>query len=478
MTDNLNISETDSILEPCGGEGVFVDKILSFCPKAQIRVFELNPTAAAALRLKYSNYGNVSIEEADMLLHPSILSQEKLYDKIICNPPYGARADEWKKDELNRVYSELYTKESYTLFLYACINCLKEDGELCFIVPSTFLSLHRHLTIRRFILENTRIKELTLFPSYFFPGVNFGYSNLCVVTLRKSGNLGDNMSNRIRIRTGFSYAAELTDPASGSTRVCSQSEIYSNVDSAFMFNSNDRITELINGIFTQKIGDVASCVTGFYSGDDKMYLHPANMDVRNAKRYIPVSISGICRRELTAEERVKGILSDDCFVSIVKGGRRRYYKPDEWYMDWSAKALSEYRRSKKCRFQNAGYYFKDDGIAIPMIKSGSLSAVLIDGRLFDQSIVGVFPYDSRLTYYLLAFFNSDVCTRIISAINPTVNNSANYIKKIPYIQPSEEIFEEVDFLAREAFELAKDGKDTTDCDVRLNDIFNEIYQLD
>ena len=40
-----------------------------------------------------------------------------------------------------------------------------------------------------------------------------------------------------------------------------------------MFKSSDKLTELVNDNRIIKIGDIASCVTGFYSGNDKDYLH-------------------------------------------------------------------------------------------------------------------------------------------------------------------------------------------------------------
>lgn len=478
MTGMLNIQENDTILEPCGGDGVFVDKILTNNSKANICIFELNPAAVSTLRNKYRDYGNIKIVETDTLLNPSILRYQKLYDKIIGNPPYGARNNEEKKEELNKLYPNLYTKESYTLFLYACVNCLKEGGELSFIIPDTFLSLHRHLMIRRYLLEHTQIKELSLFPSSFFPGVNFGYANLCIITLKKSSDVNTNLRNQFSIRNGFSRVNDLTDPSQGESKLYYQSDIYSNVDSAFFFNSNDRINELINGIFTQKIGDIASCVTGFYSGNDKIYLRPIDSEVRNAKKYEPISSHEICHHNLSQCERTNGIDTQDCYVAIVKGGNKRYLKPDEWYMNWSTKAISEYRQSKKCRFQNSNFYFKEGGIAIPMIRSSRLTAALINGRLFDQSIVGIYPRRKDLTYYLLAFFNSDVCTRIISAINPSTNNSANYIKKIPFILPSEDILSEVNSIVKNIILRLEDGEDISDYDNRLNEIFDTIYQLD
>jgi len=81
--------------------------------------------------------------------------------------------------------------------------------------------------------------------------------------------------------------------------------------------------------------------------------------------------------------------------------------------------------------------FEPCGIGIPMISSSSITASLIENKLFDQSIVGIFPKDESFTYYLLAFFNSPTCNKLIRTINPSANNPANYIKKIPFIAPTE-----------------------------------------
>ena len=246
MTGMLDLRPHDSILEPCGGDGVFVDKILEKVPNANISVFELNPQAVIGLKSKYNGEANIQIKETDTLLDDSITSCSVKYDKIIGNPPYGARNNEKKKDLLNKLYADLYTKESYTLFLYACTRCLNENGELSFIIPDTFLSLHRHLAIRKYLLTNTKIKELALFPSSFFPGINFGYANLCIITLKRSSNVAQNLRNEISIRTNFKTVEELEYDNSGTKKIISQKEVVESVGSAFLFNSTDKIAELIN----------------------------------------------------------------------------------------------------------------------------------------------------------------------------------------------------------------------------------------
>lgn len=471
----LHFKPHDRILEPCGGDGVFIDKILESTHDVQINVFELNPSAVEGLKSKYSLKSCVSIKETDTLLDETILECQQRYDKIIGNPPYGARNDEHKKELLNKLYSALYTKESYTLFLYACTRCLKENGELCFIVPDTFLSLHRHLAIRKYLLTNTKIKELALFPSSFFPGVKFGYANLCIITLEKNSDVSQNLNNEILVRTNFNTVEELEERNSGVMRIVSQKSVLEGVSSALMFNSTDKITKLVNDRNITRIGDIASCVTGFYSGNDKMYLHPINNDIKNSKRYVCADKDKIRTTPLSQREKECGISETACLVPIVKGGNIEYVKPSHWFMDWSAGAIAEYRQSKKCRFQNSDFYFKN-GIGIPMIRSSKLTGALIDGRLFDQSIVGVFPKDETWVYYLLGFFNSSVCTELINAINPSTNNSANYIKKIPFVKPRDDAKLKVDYLVKKIIDTLKSGKsDINEYRKEIDGIFTNLY---
>lgn len=475
MTGRLHFEPYDKILEPCGGDGVFVDKLLDKGVTAQINIFELNPSAVTNLRNKYNSNSNIFIKETDTLLDETITSCTQKYDKIIGNPPYGARNNEKKRNLLNKLYSDLYTKESYTLFLYACIRCLNDNGELCFIVPDTFLSLHRHLSIRRYILTNTKIRELALFPSSFFPGINFGYSNLCIITLVKSSDITQNLSNEILIRTGFKSVEELENDKCGARKTISQKAVYSAVNSAFLFNTTDKLAELINNDTITKIGDIADCVTGFYSGNDKIYLHPISNEIKNAQRYACADDKNIRTSALTQHEKEYGITTDQFLIPIVKGGNIGYVKPNHWFMDWSNQAISEYRTSKKCRFQNSRFYFKN-GIGIPMIRSSKLTGALIDGRLFDQSIVGVFPKDEFWLYYLLGFFNSSVCTELINAINPSANNSANYIKKIPFLVPCNETKSKIDSIVQKIIVLLKAGKSNIDVYTKeLDVLFSKIY---
>lgn len=479
MVNQLSLKDEDKIFEPCGGDGVFVEAILAENEFAEIDICELNPTSVDILNSKFSNYKNITIRQCDTLLDNELSFNSNFggyYDKIIANPPYGAWQDLEKRAVLKKMYPDLYAKESYALFLFRCIELLKEDGILSFIIPDTFLNLHTHKALRKHILTKTKILELALFPSSFFPGVNFGYANLSIITLQKTFNLNECMNNAFKVVTNFSHVEQLNNSQTEDLKVYSytQQEILSNPDYAFLISDNSEISKAINNA-EYKIGDIAHCVTGFYSGDDKTFLQVISPELKNGKNYDVIDANKINQTYKTIPNILDGIEDEKCFLPIVKGGNTKYLKPEGWFMNWSKQAVSHYKKDKKARFQNPQYYFKY-GVGVPMISSSSITASLIDNKLFDQSIVGIFPKDENLTYYLLAFFNSTTCNKLIRTINPSANNPANYIKKIPFINPNEKQLIIVNNLVKDILiDIATQGHYDTSVEVELNMIIEQIY---
>ena len=190
----------------------------------------------------------------------------------------------------------------------------------------------------------------------------------------------------------------------------------------------------------QKLGDVADIVTGFYTGDNLRFIRAASKDVKGAKKYDIVNPATIAR--CTSLYGIPDV--EEGYVPYIKSAAKRRYvrQSDEWFVRWDKATIDFYNKNKKSRFQNSSFYFKT-GIGIPMVKSSTIRAFLMADHVFDQSIVGIFPKDSSRLYYLLALMNSDTINDLIHAINPTANNSSNYIKQLPYIEPAADIFEVV-----------------------------------
>ena len=462
-------------LEPAVGDGVFISALEPYLENSNVDAFDLNPDSLNMLKNKYKNKKTIRLKNIDTLLDVNLDMYSNfggIYDRIIANPPYGAWQDYEKRKLLKKIFKGFYVKESYTLFLYRCVELLKDRGKLVFIIPDTFLNLHRHSKLREYLLQNTKINEIAIFPSSFFPGISFGYSKLCIISLEKCSKKSECLSHKITVRTAFKSVNNLIKPDGERKYYFSQNEVLLNIDSALFISENHEVTRIINNGKT-RIGDIAHCVTGIYSGNDKVFMHVVNHGIKNSKNYTIVDQLKIYNEKAPP---LNGINNKKCFIPVMKGGTIRYVKPSLWFLDWSQDAVTNYKANEKARFQNSKYYFKE-GIGVPMVSSSNITGALIERRLFDQSIVGVFPKNQSYLLYLLAFFNTNICNKIIRTINPSANNPANYIKKIPFIYPNKKILDEVSTITTNIIhELKRNSEENIDELIsQLNQIFDSLY---
>lgn len=481
MIKQLDLQNDDTVLEPSAGDGVFIEELLKMDVQTTIDAYDIDPVAIDTLQEKFSHKQNIKIFHEDTLtsieLDMHVLS-DGYYDKIIGNPPYGGWQDYEKRSLLKKNFSGLYVKETYALFLARCVTLLKENGILTFIIPDTFMNIHSHTKLRELLLLNTKIKRITMFPSHFFPGVQFKYSNMCIITLQKKAN--EALLNEIEIISGFKQIDELKSYSEGkqcgevSTHYLNQEEVYKSKDQAFLIKAGQGIRSLIN-TSKKNLGEIADCVTGIYTGDNKRFYKVASERVKfNTSKCSIVHNEEIKEDYLSEKNLITGLDGDSTFIPVAKGSSGSYIRRNEWYIDWSKAAVNYYNADKKARFQNSSYYFKL-GIALPMVKSSKIRANLIENQVFDQSLVGIFPKNDEHLFYLLAFFNTDVFNRIIHTINPTANNSANYIKKIPIIFPED--FSNINFIVEEIIQSLKEkGTFDTHLQEKLDEYFNDIYK--
>ncbi len=477
MVDLLNLNGTETIFEPCAGDGVFLDPILDKYEKVKVDAFELNLSAYSKLKNKYSDLENVSVKQTDTLTDLDLellCSMGGKYDAVIANPPYGAWRNTEDRASLKRRFNGFYAKESYSLFLYRSIESLNEGGKLVFIIPDTYLNLNMHKDIRKYILTNTKIKEISLFPSSYFPGVNFGYANLSIIALEKCSNYSSNLANSFNIYKDFKSVEELgKNELQHLTELkFKQENVLNNDGHIFLTSKNQNVSDTIRKA-KLTIGDICNCATGFYSGNDKDRLKVLCKSIRNSKRYDEVDKTKITYD--CGSRPLNGIETEKIYVPIVKGGNVKYFKADNWFMEWSKEIVDFYKKDKKARYQNSSYYFRK-GIAVPMVSSSSITGAIIENRLFDQSIVGIFPKNEELIYYLLAFFNSPTCNKLIRTINPSTNNSSNYIKKIPFFEPKSK---QKKIIKENIKQIIEQVKLSGDYDLKLenenNKLINELY---
>ena len=502
MIRRLGVSRNDIILEPSAGEGILIDEILKTGLSVQIDALDIDGKAVSILRKKYQENSAVTVRETDTLLDerldafgvPEIwlkktdaLVDEQLdyfgatgghYDRVIGNPPYGAWQDYKKRALLKRRYPGQYVKETYSLFLLRCISVLKMGGRLSFIIPDTYMFLNLHAKLRELLLTTTKIEEIITFSSKFFPGVSFGYSNLSIITLERTGKESA-LNHTVRIVQGFQSTSEFALlfedsglPAHLSTFLLRQADIFDSEQHRFILADND-MTHVLKKA-SVRLGDVADVVTGFYTGDNRRFIRVLNDSVKGGKNYEKVDSSLIfsCTSLCGIDDAPEG------YVPYVKSvSNTRYYRLyDEWFVRWDKDTVTHYSSNKKSRFQNSAFYFRT-GVAISMVKSSRMKASLIENRVFDQSVVGIFPKDDSKLYYVLALMNSDVVNDLIHVINPTANNSANYVKQIPYIEPEQKVMDLIKDKVRRIIECIREGI-TDNCEplhCEINMLIKQAY---
>ncbi len=73
--------------------------------------------------------------------------------------------------------------------------------------------------------------------------------------------------------------------------------------------------------------------------------------------------------------------------------------------------------------------------------------------------------------------NSDVVNDLIHVINPTANNSANYVKQIPYIEPEQKVMDLIKDKVRRIIECIREGI-TDNCEplhCEINMLIKQAY---
>ena len=433
MVRLLNPTNGDVCLEPSAGSGCFIDGLLATQKELDICAIEISHEASHNLKLKYQGVDNITIFQDDFLQpQQQIKTQSILFDRIIANPPYGGWQEYERRDYLKSRFPDLYVKETYGIFVAHSLTQLKPGGRSVYILPETFLYLHLQKGLRKRLLEQYSIQSVDVFPSSVFPGVNFGYAKLCIICI---DNYLASTSHSFSIRHSNSLSELISQ--CGKTFEVNQALVINRPEYTFPLLGYSQETSFIDSYHLQ-LGDIADCVTGIYSGADTQFLYRSPENLRGVSKYPEIEKSRLYDATIEGKLGIDGLEGNNCFIPVLKGGGFSYFKPELWFFDWSSKAVMHYKTDKKARFQNSHFYFKK-GIGFPMVSSGRSSASVIkESWIFDQSVVGIFPKSNHHFCFLLAFLNSSTCWRLLRQINPSTNNSAKYIKRLPIVLPTVE----------------------------------------
>jgi type I restriction-modification system DNA methylase subunit len=195
---------------------------------------------------------------------------------------------------------------------------------------------------------------------------------------------------------------------------------------------------VIRGRNVVKLSDIASIRIGLQSGDNARFYRIAPGVKGGAQKggYSDVPVSQIVSdagvAALSAVQKSDGLQvndpsNDPFYVPLDKAGEAdieggllsMFYRPVEFYVDWSQKAIEAMKDLKGARFQNSQYYFKR-GISFSNTGIYSPTFRLSHGGVFDQKGSNIFcdVLDERVLlgilcstltrYFAKAFINHGV----------------------------------------------------------------------
>jgi site-specific DNA-methyltransferase (adenine-specific) len=146
-----------SFCDPCCGSGNFVIRAieLGFQPE-NIYGYDIDPVAVEITKAriyKKTGYKSDKVRVANFLDIAS--GQEEVrFDCIYTNPPWGKKIAKEARETIGSRLGAGSSIDTCSLFFFACVRCLKDNGSLGLLLPEAFFNIA--------IFEDARIKALRL----------------------------------------------------------------------------------------------------------------------------------------------------------------------------------------------------------------------------------------------------------------------------------------------------------------------------
>ena len=304
------------------------------------------------------------------------------FDAVIGNPPYGAELPESAADYLkNNFQTFVWRGESYLVFVEQALRLIKWNGLFGYIIPDTYLNLGFTQSLRTFLLQNSKLREIVSLPSNVFTGTTVDTTLLFVDKMAKTTTCHESQV-LVKIFNKKSSIRAVTQPNrefSISTKVWFEQK-------AFNVRSNIAETNIITRI----------------EGENKTLLHFAEMFYGIKAYQVGKGKPPQTKEILEAKPFTSSRKKDATFLPFFDGKHiSRYellWEQNNWlkYGNW----LAEPRQPQK---------YEGEKILIRKIVGKTLLATYVSETSYCNTLLFVLKIKSKITlsyYYLLGILNS------------------------------------------------------------------------
>ncbi len=431
------IKKDQTILDPCVGPGVFIEKLLENKIKSsQIYAFDINPLYTTQMEKL-----GIKFEVKDTLLE---FNQESFneFDYIIGNPPYLNKASIYvqkNKIKLKKLYGKINAHETYSMFIVNSIWRLKEGGKLGFITSDSFLTLSTHMKLRKFILDTCKIDEILLAPKNLFDNQNVNTNPVIIILSKFTGenNREVRNANIMKVISRIKNEDEYLNPKK--IHIYEQKKYNLLPFNIFFIDIDDRIINLFKK--AHKLEDVIKGYIGMHTHDNLKYI--AAVDGTELAGIFGKHNKKQINQKKTHKIIMKALLESKKWKPYMKrGGADQYYRPIMEALDWNPKSIPVYDIPKNVPFEK-------EGIIISGVSSRLAARYMPDGCYWDSNkAIGFIIRDNSISIeYMLGLLNSSLYNYLAKGIiNNTSSIQLTGLHALPFVKPTIEVKKKVEFL--------------------------------
>lgn len=404
------------VLDPCCGK----EELLNIFLKADKNIdgFDINT---------YSHNYKCNFEEKDFLSFYGDIKTRNLkymsleYDYFIANPPYNCHEVELikgNKEKLKKIFSDVGIYNTYSMFISAMIDLAKPNAVIGLITHDSFFTAKYHEALRRKIVKQCSIHEITMCPTDLFKSQGADVRTSIVILQKGVENQKKVIINNRMISTNeFRLSIENETVRENETNIENilLDTPYDNLE--FIIDCNEEIRNLFK---KPRISSAFKCVTGISTGNDKKYL--------SIEKLYPYIIP-----------------------YYKNSGSNRFYTENYIYIH---KDFLEIQKDiKNFMVRNKELLF------LPGITCSSVGVDFAAAKLPSDSTFGVNPNiicEEVDSWWLMAYLNSSLVTYLVRGILIRSNMiTSGYVARIPLIEFTDCEKKELAILSKEAYEVAK-----------------------
>ncbi|MFW6016320.1 MAG: Eco57I restriction-modification methylase domain-containing protein, partial [bacterium] len=364
------------------------------------------------------------------------------YDIAVANPPYTDSANYGK--ELKNYASDKYKEPiSFHKNLYACFlkknsKLINEQGKIAIIHPLTFMYIKSYEDMREFILNNYHINTFVDFglERNTFMGVMVDPAFYVLEKQQNGKSLFINVNQYTRTKKE-KFKKKFVKTA-----------IYdyiNGIENKHNYTIDQEKLKIIDGYpFIYWISD---------SFREKFAEEPLG-EILDVKQGLATSNNLRFLRfwwEVN-EDKISQNYEEDKkkWVPYQKGGKYKKWYGNNWLLlNWDNNG-HDIRSFDRSVLRNEDYYFKE-GITYTLATAKGISMrYLPQNNIFDVGGSSIFLDENyKSIEYILGLMNSNIANYIISCLNPSVNSQVGDFVRVPFVDPTKEIENEVKTLSHE-----------------------------